>query len=211
MEDPKHDTPIVTIEQAKDFFRQMGCSHFHMAREFPERYKEYQRLKIQAQLETEWRKEKFDEYHGEILGDTGISSPIWMIHSSMYDLYESLRTDEELVRLLEVTRHIREKVPPHERIMVAETINGRMAHQVRRGLIYISYDMGKVYVAREFAELSLRFSEYKDNDMNEATIAKIYGDIPLQFLRHKDYKSYHMERCQRATNQCNEIRNELGL
>jgi hypothetical protein len=32
------DKPIQNIQQAKEYFLAMGCSHFHMGREYPERY-----------------------------------------------------------------------------------------------------------------------------------------------------------------------------
>ncbi len=211
MNDANFGTPLRTIEQARDFFREMGCSHFHMAREYPERYQEYQHLQISEQLETEWRKERFQEYFADITGLTNTPSTLWQIYSSMYDLYENLKTEEELSQLLEVTYRIQDKVPPDQRVIVAETINGRTSQPGRSGLIYLSYDMGNVTTAREFLELSLRFSEYQDNDMDETALAQLYSAIPLQFLRHKDYTSHHRERCQKTTNRCLEIRNELGL
>ncbi len=211
MNDPNYDTPIATVEQAKDFFRHMGCSHFHMAREFPERYQEYQRLRIPKQLETDWQKEKFHEYYESITGNTSINLSLWMIHSSMYDLYESLKTEEQLSKLLEVTYFIRDKVPPMDRVIVAETINGRTVRQARRGLIYLSYDLGRKTTAREFVELSFRFSECKDDEIDETALLERYGDIPLRVLKHTDYKSHHLERCQKATNKCIEIKKELGL
>ena len=57
------DKPIKTVEQAKEYFGAMGCSHFHMGREFPQRYDEYRKLNIPKQTETEWQKEQFDEYY----------------------------------------------------------------------------------------------------------------------------------------------------
>jgi len=54
-EDKTFDEPIRTIEQAKEFFKAMGCSHFHMDRELPKRSQEYKLLNISKQTEAEWR------------------------------------------------------------------------------------------------------------------------------------------------------------
>jgi hypothetical protein len=181
-----YEIPIKTIEQAKEYFRQMGCSSFHMSRESQDRYDEYKKLNISKDTETEWRKERFYEYYSSIVGDMGGDS-LWSIHSSMYDLYENLKTDQELIKLLEVTRYIREKVTLDEKIMVVETINGRTIKQARNGLIYKAYDAGNISAAKEFVELSLYFSSYEEGK-----------------VRNK-------ERNRKSIELCKEIKSELGL
>jgi hypothetical protein len=184
--DPIYKTPLHTIEQAKTYFREMGCSHYHMARDFPQRYEEYKKLNISRELEREWELEQFYEYYSHLM-ETADNDSLWKIHSGMYDLYEGLKTDQELMKLLEVTRHIRDKVPISDRVIVAETITGRAAKGARTGLIYKAYDSGHLGAAKEFSELSLHFS-----------------DCDEPGIRNK-------ERCQRATELCNEIKLELGL
>jgi hypothetical protein len=112
---------------------------------------------------------------------------LWNIHARMYDLYESLETDEELVKMLEVTKYMRDRVPIADRVIVAETINGRTVRDARTGLIYKAYDSGNIAAAKEFTELSLYFS-----DCNDARI------------RNK-------ERCHKSTRLCKDIVRELGL
>jgi hypothetical protein len=48
-----YEIPIKTVEQAKEYFREMGCSHFHMGREAPNRYDEYKGLNISKEMEIE--------------------------------------------------------------------------------------------------------------------------------------------------------------
>jgi hypothetical protein len=180
------DEPIETAQQAKEFFRALGCSHFHMDREYPERSKEYGQLHISKQTETEWRKEQFDEYYVSIMGNQD-ASLLWKLHSRMYDLFEALETGTALIQMLQVTRHIRNQVPVEDRVIVAETINGRTVQSARTGLIYKAYDSGNIPVAREFAELSLHFSVYEEG------------------------KSRGKERCQRSAQLCKDIKLELGL
>ncbi len=184
--DPIYKTPINTIEQAKTYFREMGCSHYGMARDFPQRYQEYKKLNISKELEREWEIEQFYEYYSSLMR-TADSESLWNIHARMYDLYEGLNTDEELIKLLEATNHIRNKIPISDGVIVAETINGRTVKKARTGLIYKAYDSDHIGTAKEFAELSLHFSGCDDPR-----------------VRNK-------ERCQKSTQLCNEIRLELGL
>ena len=45
--------PLTTLEDAKRYYQAMGCSHFHMAREYPEPYQEYRTLKIAESVEAQ--------------------------------------------------------------------------------------------------------------------------------------------------------------
>ncbi len=180
------DEPIKTIQQAKYFFRAMGCSHFHMDREFPERSTEYGQLNISKQTEAEWRKEEFDEYYVSIMENSD-ASLLWNLHSRMYDLFEVLKTDTALIKMLEVTKHMRDKVPLIDRVIVAETINGRRMRQFHGGLIYSAYDLGNIRVAKEFVELSLHFVKYDEKE------------------------NRGVKRHQKAITLCNDIKLELGL
>ncbi|MGB7876408.1 MAG: hypothetical protein WBL25_18655 [Anaerolineales bacterium] len=180
------DDPIRTIEQAKEFFKTMGCSHFHMDREFPERSQEYKLLNISKRTEEEWREEQFDDYHLNSMENQDKGS-LWNLHSRMYDLFESLKTNTALMKMLDTTKPIRDKVPLKDRVIVAETINGRKMRQFRSGLIYSAYDLNNIAAAKEFAELSLHFATYHES------------------------ANRGLERCQRAIELCNEIKLELGL
>jgi hypothetical protein len=133
------DEQIKTVEQAKEFFRAMGCSHFHMGRDYPQRYAEYGKLNISKQTEAEWRKEQFDAYYIKIIEATDDRS-LWNLHFMMYALFENIRTDAALTIMLDITQYIRDKVPLRDKVIVAETINGRSIREARRGLIYLAYD-----------------------------------------------------------------------
>ena len=178
--------PIESIQQAKIYFMDMGCSHFHMAREYPQRYEEYTKMNISKEQETEWGMEQFNEYYTDIMEDKCDTS-LWIVHSRMYDLINNSKTDFVLDKVLEATEHIRDKVPFKERIIVSETINGRGERQVRTGLIYLSYDLNYIAVAKNFMELSFHFSSYYEG------------------------KSMDFQRCQEALRICNCIKAELNL
>lgn len=182
----KFDEPIKSIQQAKEYFNAMGCSGFHMYREFPQRYEEYKKLNISNEMEIEWIAEQFDEYYTSVMVDKN-AIPLWNIHSRMDKLVETLRTNEALRKMLEVTQHIQDRVPFDDRVIVSETINGRRDRRYRSGLIYLAYDLNNIPVAKVFAELSMFFAIYEEG-------------------KNKDFG-----RCQRATMLCNDIKVELGL
>jgi vacuolar-type H+-ATPase subunit I/STV1 len=178
--------PIKSMKQAKEYFMSMGCSHFHMGREFPQRYEEYKQLNISKKKETEWRMEQLDEYFNDIIENKN-NTRLWAVHSRMADLVETLKTAIALRKMLEVTQYIREIVPINDRVIVSETLNGRGNRKLRTGLIYLAYDLKNIQVAKAFVELSLHFATYEEK------------------------KGRDLERCQEATKLCNDIKAELGL
>ena len=191
MNTPIPEIPIETLEQAKKFFIYMDCSLFHMGREYPQRYAEYKNLNIPKQTDNEWRRDKFYEISSKIMENPS-SDSTWRLHSQMHDLFVSLRTKDEVLKMLEVTKYIRDKVPANDRVIIAETINGRARREARSGLIYGAYDSGDIATAKEFAELSLAYSSFDDSNKWK------FWDKSKQ-------------RNQRATQMCKEIMNELGL
>ena len=176
------------VQQAKEFFQSMGCSHFHMARENPGRYNKYKQLGISKQTEVKWTEEKFDEYYTWFI-DNPTADSMWKIYSVyMYELFLALRTDTALAKMPETTQLLRDRIPLKDRIIIAETINtSRFQRKDRLGLIYLAYDLKNVPAAKAFVELSLHFSSYDDPELQD------------------------IERCQKAAKLCNEIKLELGL
>ena len=164
----------------------MGCSHFHMSRDDPQRYNQYRDLNISEQTETEWRTEQFNNYYNSTMNGAS-ETELWNIHSMMYELLEFLKTEDTLAKMLEVTQNIRDKIPPRDRIIVAETINGRAGGKTRSGLIYLAYDLKNMPTAKAFTKLSLYFSIYHPRE------------------------NRGLERCLSATLNCLWIKLRLGL
>ena len=178
---------IITIEDAKKYFRALRCSHFYMSRHSEERYEEYRQLNIPREIESWWVLEQFDEYYYDIMENKADPGSLWELHWRMYDLFAQLNTEALLLKILEVTRRIRDIVPVLDRVIISETINGRTVKWVRTGLIYNAYDAGKIETAKEFAELSLHFASYVKQE-------------------HEG-----KQRCINATRLCKEIKRELGF
>ena len=180
------DDKIITIEQAKKFYQTMGCSGFHMCREYPHRYSEYQKLNISKRTEKKWILECFDDYYQDVMNMT-TDRPLWAIHSGMSELVTELKTKSEITKMLTVTQYITDIVSIYDRVIIAETINGRGNRKSRSGLIYLSYDNNFIDIAKEFVNLSLYYSTYVVNESRE------------------------FDRCNEATVLCTEIKKELRL
>jgi hypothetical protein len=180
--------PINRIEQAKEFFQRMGCKHFHMAREYPQRYEEYQKLCIPEHLEREWTYEAFYEHIQALRSSTTEPSELWWIHSRAADLAQQLIAKDALEQIYEITELFVYRLPARSKVIVAETINGRGAIEYRHtGLIFLAHRLRRFDLAERLSEISLALS----------IAAKEAGVEP--------------ERCDRALETCGEIRRMLGF
>ncbi len=150
------DSPITTMEEAKRFFQSLGCSPFHMDREYPSRYEEYCALGISRDLETAWTNEEITSALAQLRPGENGQVPLWCIHSALADRVEGHRFDQFLGDILEASRALLSSLSPKDKLLVAETIVGRQALQYRPGLIFQSSDAGQPQVAAGFAELAHR-------------------------------------------------------
>ncbi len=180
--------PIDSIERAKAFFRAMGCSHFHMGREYPQRYEEYQSLSIPKRLEREWTYEALYGHIDALRSSATEPGRLWWRHSRAADLVQQLSVEDALELIHEVTEEIVDRLPVRTKVVVAETINGRGMIEYRHtGLVFLAHRLGRPDLAKRFSEISLALS----------LSAKDAGIEP--------------ERCDRAIETCCEIRRMLGF
>jgi hypothetical protein len=163
--------PINDIEQAKKYFIAMGCSHFYMTREYPQRAKEYIALDIDPEIESEWRKEEF----GKRIENFQTIKP------SDYGAYlrnlDSMieRKEFYLERLLELVIKIQEKLPDEQIGYVLSTIIGNNGTKSKGGLIQKSYDLKRKDLAEKFyTQVKLLFKIASDNSI-KLTFA--YGNL----------------------------------
>ena len=155
-----------------------------------ERNNEYKKLTITKQMEAEWTNEQFDEFYFGIMENKLDKNLFWQYHWKMYDLFANIKTESMLRKMLEVTKRLQDLAPTLDildRVIIAETINGRAIQSARTGLIYKAYDSGDNKTAKEFADLSQYFSSYGKE--------KFKGK----------------QRCIDAAKLCANIKRELGL
>lgn len=156
---------IDRFEEAKQYFQEMGCSHFHMAREHPDRYDEYTGLQIPKDLEAEWRQETLNNLKSELIGVRGVKTDLWMLHAWAADLAETEHSAEALEAIYEATRAICDKLSPEDGLIVAETINGRRDIRHKGGLIFLAMKIRRPDIAFDFVDTSLSLSRYAKKAM----------------------------------------------
>ena len=148
----------MTIHEAKAFFISMGCSAFHMCREYPDKYTQYAALNISTSLEQQWIMESFSATYGKVLSEQ-CSEPLWCRHSVCEKYMPMLKSRDFFTKMLDLTRFVASKEVDGNRVVIAETINGRRDNKFREGLIYGSYDCGMLEEAKEFATIALWLAE----------------------------------------------------
>jgi len=163
--------PINDLEEARKYFIAMGCSHFHMTREYPQRYKEYRALDIDPSIESEWIKEEFenklDDFPNIQPSEYG---PYLRSLDSMIE-----RKEFYLERLFELVIEIQEKLPLEQIGYVLSTIIGNNGTITKGGLIQKSYDLKRKDLAdRFYAQVKLLFRLAIDNSI-KLTFA--YGNL----------------------------------
>lgn len=124
--------PILTIEQAKKFYIAMGCSHFHIDREYPTRRDEYRALHISSELENQWKKEEFLRM---------IQAFPYSDQSIMAGYYFSLKEilafgdEKQLELMVDLLKQIHEMVPLTDIPMILSVVVGNNATKSHGGLI----------------------------------------------------------------------------
>jgi len=138
--------PIENIDQAERYFKLMGCSHFHMMRENPQRNEEYKNLDIDPSIESEWIKEEFERkinnFHKIESKDIGV------FFSSLVSLIE--RKEYYLEKLIVLTEKINELINPEQLTHVLTQIIGSNATKPKGGLIQKSYDLKRNDLAHTY-------------------------------------------------------------
>ncbi|WP_395740608.1 hypothetical protein [Prosthecobacter sp.] len=151
-----YDTPITTLEDAKRYFQAMGCSGFHMCREYPARYEEFRGLNVSRDLQRQWAEESVSGTLAELRSGTLDRQRLWAVHSRMTDIVKGWGMTPFLEEVHEVTCVIESAMPQRDRMLVAETIVGRQDLSVRPGYIFQSLDAGNEPLARKFAAQARR-------------------------------------------------------
>jgi len=178
------DTPILSLPEAKRYFQTMGCSSFHMSREYPERYDEYRALHIPKATEAEWASEDILSKFCELEGGEGTIEPLWNTHSRVADLVLEWKFDHHLGRLLKATLAIEDRLEQFDRLLVAETVVGRQHLNSRSGLIFRSHDSGRDDLAKDFSDTARRFVDTKFNNLTNQKWSDtlLQGGIPQSVI-----------------------------
>jgi hypothetical protein len=150
-----------TIKDAEQYFKMMGCSSFHMSREYPAFYDKYLNMKITEKVENRWRQESIIE-HEEAIKELKPSEQLWSLHSQMADLIGSAETIENLNLILNVTKYLESHSAKKTNILIGETIIGRSALRYKSGLIFMANKYNRE-MAIEFVKLARHFTKIENN------------------------------------------------
>ncbi|MBL8896273.1 MAG: hypothetical protein JNM84_01535 [Planctomycetes bacterium] len=149
--------PLRTTEDARAFFLVMGCTSFHMSREDPESYAQYQALKIPSELERRWSYELL-----QLLGEAlerggrdlhGSADPGW-IHSQIVALAESLHEEEALVRACAASELMLECLRGRSRVSCAWSVLGSGRSRARANLPGCAADLGRSDLTRRLLAIA---------------------------------------------------------
>jgi hypothetical protein len=80
------NAPIRDLPTAQAYFRAMGCSHFHMGRDYPDRYKEYKAVQISEETEVVWMRAEFESTLDALINEGGEADALWAQHSYLAEL-----------------------------------------------------------------------------------------------------------------------------
>jgi len=173
--------PIAELDHARTYFCAMGCSHFQMLREHPERYAEYRAFQIARETEIAWAR---DAFFSELRAfeDVVAAAP------EAWGRYRDLAELTRIVGALDVTRElcaVTERLVPlavgRSRILAAETLAGHETGVDPDGPIALASRLGDPELARRFVKAALAlcspssatFDEFAIEERRSSAVARI--------------------------------------
>lgn len=121
----------ITIAEVEAYFKQYNGHGFHMFREEPSRYKEYEKLNISPETQERWRQEIIRETFSKFFTNPEL---IWVRHSQIIEIMRSTHTNLEkncrkLLKCMEQTMELDKK----QKILMIEDMAGRTQGQKEGG------------------------------------------------------------------------------
>lgn len=143
---PRENYSIHNLEQARDYFIAMGCSHFHLDRENFQRRDEYYALNISSNLEAKWRQQEVEKR----LDIFPFNEPERIGHSynCLKDIIEY--NSYYLERMFTLANHFVDILPPNQIHRVLSVIIGNDSTSAHGGLIEKCVNIGLSDLAQRF-------------------------------------------------------------
>lgn len=137
------------LSNARQFFEQMWCSHFHMSRDYPSKYEQYLALGISKEQECNWRRERIDAMAKELSDAT---SAEWQSFTQFDSVCEYQGDIQSLQLLNRIAGVVRDKLPPKGGLIVAELLIGISAYHYNCGAVYFAVALDQKAIARQLVE-----------------------------------------------------------
>jgi len=161
--------PITNLEQAKEYFIAMGCSHFHITRENRQRREEYYALNISRNTEMLWRKQVVENCISTFPFDE--PEKIGSYYRYLNDIIGS--DAYYLETMINLAKDIYNIVPPKHIPLILIVIIGNNGSPTRGGLIEKVCNQGLTELICEAVGLAKKYIDNADN--NNITIFGFRG------------------------------------
>lgn len=181
--EPWEGQSIKSVSDARRFFEAMGCSHFHMMRDYPDRYSEYRALKIDKAQEREWRRDAITKLYDSLLNPATDAKDLWLLYTRMESLCEGQDDAESTLKIYEVTQRIADRLPIKDGIIVAEAINGTRIYY-EAGPIYLAVKYGLRDVAQDLSDYSMSLAQRAKSSKVDVERAELVIEKCLAVKRH---------------------------
>lgn len=188
---------IKTLEDAKRYFKSMGCSHFHLDRANRDIAEEYYKLNISRELEEQWREEEIirqlDEFPFETPKDIGFA------YIGLCNLIDR-RKKKDLDRVLTLTKKIVPDIHLSQIGSILSPLIGSNSSPTHGGLIALANVSGYKNISMEFINLAKILIKKADESnirimWSRGYLADVIEKLKIQedeeylhFLRENDYR-----------------------
>ena len=181
--EPWENRRIKSVSDARRYFEAMGCSHFHMMRDYPDRYSEYRALKINDAQEHEWRRDAITKLYDSLLNPATEAKDLWHLYTRMGRMCEDQDDAESVLKIYKVTQWIASRLPIKDGIIVAEAINGTRTYY-EAGPIYLAVKHGLRDVAQGLSDYSMSLAQRAKSSKVDVEGAELAIGKCLAVKRH---------------------------
>ena len=183
---------VKTISDARQIFEAYDGSLYHMMRDYPDRSGEYWNLKIDENLERQWRREMITKLSDQLLNPATDEKELWWLYSRLERICTDVDDAESVLKIYEVTRRIADRFTLEGGTIVAEHINGygylSLAGQTiytnKTGLVYLAVKHGLRDVAQELADYSMSLAQRAKSAKFDVERAEMAIERSLAVKKH---------------------------
>jgi len=183
--------PIKNLEDAKRYFKAMGCSDFHISREDPDRCNEYYALRISTETESIWRREKIEESFQNYSSTP--RKDAWWAFSQLKRLATNQFDDakhDDYARLLDLANGFLGKQFHKQIRMVLDAIIGNNNSPAHGGLIEACSKSGYMDLMAGYVDTAKRLIEKADAENIDICFVRGYFCDAIKNLKIEEDRAF---------------------
>ncbi len=155
----------MTLQEAEAFFKSYNGQKFHMLRENPAKYDEFQNMNLLDSVQEQWRQELLEEQFQTLFVDL---SAVWIRHGQIIELIRSTKTKkEENCRKLLNRMLLMPELDKKQKILIIENMAGRAKTQEDGGCCLIGGCSDLTLEMRSIMNQFLDFTCDSEDDLNQ--------------------------------------------